>query len=333
VARLGINGLPDLNYNQVALFNASVNALAVQQDNRLVVGGSFSLPTRSITQLRLNGSIDTSFNPGPGVSGPVHAVVTLPDGSVIIGGAFTNVAGVRRDRMARFTAEGALDTGFQPPAITNGSVFCLALQPDGQVLLGGDFRLAAATNGLGLARLHGDGSLDQSFQPGTGANAAVFALGLQSDGRMIVGGSFTRINDVPRNRYARLNLDGSLDEGFEIGSGANNTVYTLLVTPDDNIIIGGDFTAVNGVPRSRVAKVLGAQQKVFKLLPLVLQDGQARITVTTQPGKDYVLEASADLIQWTPITTNNAVCTILELIDANANTVAKRFYRVRTDAL
>ncbi len=64
-----------------------------------------------------------------------------------------------------------------------------------------------------------DGSLDTSFNPGSGVDNQVFSVAVQGDGKVLIGGYFFSVNSAPRNRIARLNSDGSLDTGFNPGSG------------------------------------------------------------------------------------------------------------------
>src|SRR5436305_323162 len=73
------------------------------------------------------------------------------------------------------------------------------------------FTTSASANG---------GDLDAGFDPGTGANNSVLTTALQPDGKIIIGGAFTSYNSIGRNRIARLNVDGSLDAGFDPGTGA-----------------------------------------------------------------------------------------------------------------
>src|SRR5262249_12032131 len=89
---------------------------------------------------------------------------------------------------------------------------------------------------------------------GTGANDEPFALALQPDGKILVGGSFTQINGAPRNRIARLNSDGTLDASF-LSSGANDTVQALTLQPDGKVLIGGNFTSVNGTARNHITRL------------------------------------------------------------------------------
>src|SRR5205085_8188977 len=104
-----------------------------------------------------------------------------------------------------------------------------------------------------IARLNPNGSLDGSFNASIDSIPIVYAIKVQPDGKIVVGGSFTSIAGVARNRVARLNSDGSLDTTFNPGAGANDTVMALAIQPDGEIIIGGAFTSVNGLPRNRLA--------------------------------------------------------------------------------
>jgi hypothetical protein len=76
--------------------------------------------------------------------------------------------------------------------------------PDGKVLIGGEFTSVNGTNQNSIARLNADGSLDSSFNPGTGANGRVFAIALQPDGKVLIGGDFLTANGVLRPHVARL---------------------------------------------------------------------------------------------------------------------------------
>jgi uncharacterized delta-60 repeat protein len=201
------------------------------------------------------GKLDISFNPGSGADSNVWAQVQQPDGKVLIAGDFMTVNGVTVNRIARLDSNGLLDASFNASSGANGSVYALALQSDGKILLGGSF---TTVNGLGrsnIARLNSDGSLDANFQPVL--NNSVQAIHIQTDGKMLVGGNFTTVNGVTLNRISRLNSDGSIDAGFNPGLGANGKPNFILRQPDGKVLIGGDFTAVNGIARNRIARLNG----------------------------------------------------------------------------
>src|SRR5437773_2036470 len=83
------------------------------------------------------------------------------------------------------------------------------------------------------------GGIDPNFTIGTGTNDFVESISIQGDGKIIIGGDFISYNGIARNYIARLNTDGSLDTGFNPGTGANSSVYATSIQSDGKIIIGG----------------------------------------------------------------------------------------------
>src|SRR6185436_9552567 len=115
------------------------------------------------------------------------------DGKTVIGGFFTGVNGTARNGIARLNSDGTNDASFLATAAgVNNSVFSVAIQSDGRVLIGGLFTNVNGTERNGAARLNPDGNLDMSFlAAGSGANAPLYSIALQSDGKMVIGGAFT----------------------------------------------------------------------------------------------------------------------------------------------
>lgn len=153
---------------------------------------------------------------------------------------------------------GSLDTSFDPGTGANGNIFTTLVQPDGKVIIGGEFTSVDGMPRNRIARLNADGSLDASFDPGTGAqgmDAVVLTTVLQPDGRVIIGGAFSTYNGTPRQCIARLHSDGSLDTGFGSANGADNYVNTLALQPDGMVIMGGYFTTYNGTVRNQIARL------------------------------------------------------------------------------
>ncbi len=146
-------------------------------------------------------------------------------------------------------APGDVDLTFNPDA--NGQVVTAAIQPDGKIVMGGEFTAVGGTSRNRIARVNPDGSLDMGFNPE--ANGLVHSTAVQTDGKIIVGGLFTQMGGVTRNRIARLNADGSLDTGFN--PNASNYVYTVVPQSDGKILIGGGFSTVGGITRQGIARL------------------------------------------------------------------------------
>jgi uncharacterized delta-60 repeat protein len=116
------------------------------------------------------------------------------------------------------------------------------LQPDGKILICGNFTSFNGASRIRVARLNADGTLDDSFTTtGTGFNNIVRAIALQPDGKMVVVGQFTNYNGTARSRIARINADGSLDATFSVGTGFNSNAMNVKLQTDGKILVCGDF--------------------------------------------------------------------------------------------
>ena len=116
---------------------------------------------------------------------------------------------------AAVRGQSALD-GFDPNA--NGVIHVVVVQPDGKILIGGDFTTLSPNGGAAvtrnrIARLNADGTLDTAFDPN--ANGTVFSIALQADGKILAGGFFTSIGGQTRNRIARLDATTGLADSFD----------------------------------------------------------------------------------------------------------------------
>src|SRR6185436_808605 len=176
-------------------------------------------------QTNTPGSLDLSFDPGHGphgTDGAVQAITLQADGKAVIGGRFQRVGGIARSGIARMETDGSVDLTFDPTGVLGDfypsfqqqpddyeTILAVALQTNGQVLVGGHFTTQQQPRRDHLIRLRNDGSRDTSFAPlievvGIGS---VRALGVQGDGKILLGGMFTSVNRTPRQSLARLNSD------------------------------------------------------------------------------------------------------------------------------
>jgi uncharacterized delta-60 repeat protein len=251
----------DTSFNPGTGANSPINATTLQADGKILIGGTFAtyneVPRRGIARLNTDGSLDTSFDPGAGIPGfatTVSNIVVQGDGKIIIGGNFTSYNGVARNRIARLNANGTLDTSFNPGTGADNQVDAIALQ-GGKILIGGGFTTYNGVASNHIARLNSDGSLDPTFNPGTGTDGSINAIALHPDGTTYIGGLFSTYNGLARHGVAHLNADGSLNGGIIKGTGANNYVRSVAIQSNGYVLIGGNFSAYNGVTRNGIARL------------------------------------------------------------------------------
>ncbi|MBI5219847.1 MAG: delta-60 repeat domain-containing protein [Bacteroidia bacterium] len=258
IARLN-DGSLDTTFNVGTGANNIVYATAIQSDGKIITGGGFTsyngTAINRIARLNTEGNLDTTFNPGTGANNSIMATAMQSDGKIIIGGLFTSYNGTAISRIASLNTNGSLDTTFNVGTGANGNVYVTTIQSDGKIIIGGAFTTYNGTASNYLARLNTDGSLDTTFNTGTGANNTVRAIAIQSDGKIIIGGLFTSYNGTASNCIVRLNTDGNLDTTFVVGTGASNTVGAIAIQSDGKIIIGGNFTTYNGTISNYITRL------------------------------------------------------------------------------
>lgn len=208
---------------------------------------SFAAALHAGTCTAQMGSIDPTFNPGDlgfGFGdGPnaVNRIVVQPDGNILLGGC-TDYNGVACGGVVRIAPDGTLDGTFITGGGANGPVWDLALQPDGKIIIGGNF---TSYNGIGrnrIARLNTDGSLDVTFDAGAGPNGGVEHLVLQPDGKVLVAGAFTECSGTAAQQLCRLVPNGALDPSFNaywVGLTDFSVITSLCLEPNGMLLIGG----------------------------------------------------------------------------------------------
>ena len=299
VARLAANGQLDPSFMAAALSapntnSFAVNAVAVQSDSKVIVGGNFILndavPHQGIARLLSNGQPDVAdqSNLGTGVDssgGEVFALAIQPDGRILVGGDFTSFNGAAASGLIRLNADLTRDESFVPdPTVVGyaGDVNKIVVQPDGAILI--------SNQGSRPYRLTSSGTLDASFDPSgvlaaTGADGfdtVTGGLALQPNGQVLAVLDF--VTSPPNAPYTfaasvvRLNGNGTLDTTFDYSAkiaasdpSETPSVDGILPQPAGTVAIAGDFVSVGGQPRTAVAR----------LQPNGLLDGSFDTTVFT----------------------------------------------------
>jgi uncharacterized delta-60 repeat protein len=249
------------------------NALALQPDGKIVVGGMNSNVSSArlelaVARYNVDGTPDVSFSTGGMASDPVgeggaeaNAVVLQPDGMMLVAGtAFSHGASDDEFFVARYTSTGALDRSFGTAGITTthvgagaSSAAAIVLEPDGHIVVAGTaYSNGATEDDFGVVRYTFTGHLDPSFGNGgivtTDFSSSDVSLdrataaSLQQDGKIVVAG-FTR-GDHQSFAAARYNRDGGLDASFGAGgktqvASAEPQVFSVMLQPLGTIVIAG----------------------------------------------------------------------------------------------
>jgi uncharacterized delta-60 repeat protein len=258
IGRLNPDGTRDTTFNPGASgashgASGGVQALVVQPDGKIVVGGVFTmLAGQSRTNLgRLNpdGTIDPGFDPAP--DGPwVDSLALQPDGKILVSGWFTRLAGQSCVCFGRLNPDGSLDATFSARAADE--VHSMAIQTDGKILVGGVFGVLNGVTRNNIGRYNTDGTLDTSFNPG--ANWTVYSLAVQPDGKALVGGYFSTLGGQYRTNLGRLSVTGTVDS-FYPRMNPFGYVFSQALQADGKVLVGGAFTNVAGQVCNRLARL------------------------------------------------------------------------------
>ncbi|MBC8172834.1 MAG: T9SS type A sorting domain-containing protein [Chitinophagales bacterium] len=248
-----------------------VKALAEYPGGKILVGGDFKEWNNNsdydfMVMLNADGTIDASFSEGfnPVLETfEVNEFAVQPDGKIVVGGDFKFYDGVSRPGIVRINADGTLDTSFYanlPMGSDSDGALDIELLDDGRMMIGGRFNSINGATADGVARLNSDGSNDPTFNLlGATEIGTINDVELQSDGKILIGGSFPfgGSTNIPTENIARLNTDGSVDSTFyitymELGF---PEVFEVISQDDGKILITGSFETLNGDPVGNIARL------------------------------------------------------------------------------
>lgn len=262
IIRIGTDATYDLAFNPGTGANFDVHATHIQNDGKILIGGRFQFYNgvirKGIARLNTTGALDPTFNPGEGtdLAAFIYSITTQSDGKILLGGTFTMFDSIPSSRIVRLNSNGSLDLSFETGSGFNNVVFDIDIQPDGKIIVAGSFSSYNGVAAIRIVRLNPDGSRDTSFNSAVGVNNSIRSISIQPDEKIIIGGSFTLFDNIPRSNIARLNPDGTLDMGFDPGTGVNvSPVFRTALQSDGKIMIGGQFTMFNGITRNAIARL------------------------------------------------------------------------------
>jgi uncharacterized delta-60 repeat protein len=280
--------------------------------------------------------------------GWITALASDLAGRLLIGGTFDTVNGSTRHNLARIDTNGVLDLTFVTSALTNSisadwgvNLRNIVVQSNGQLVISASLW---ENNGEGLPnvlRLNSDGSRDTAFNVVISnyfysPAMPISAVFCQPDNRLLIAGHFTHVNGVARRNVARLNSDGTTDFTFQSGEMETDPdwfptiapVHAMALQSDGQLLIGGEFSEVDGQTRCGIARLNGIGLRVSATTRNM--SGQWQIRFSGMPGMHHSVLASSNLTQWTLIGAAVEVSPgVFEFTDINSALSPRRFYRLR----
>jgi len=335
--RLNADGTFDSGFFRFSDVDGPVNTVLLQSDGKILIGGGFTvvdgLVRQSLARLNADGTVDSGFDAcvasTAGSGGTSLAV--QGNGQILASGTFVFNSGLYRDGVARLSECGVLDANYaREPGVNAGAVvFTTALRSTGELLLGGNLGTFHNYPRSGLVQLSTSGNVELSFSPGAGIDngTTIYAMTIQGDGKVIIGGNFNQYDSQSRTGVARINLDGSLDTAFAPGSGPNNSVSSLVIQSDNRILVAGKYTSFNGQPRNGLARLNGDYVPFRFGPPLRLDSGQFQALFYGQDQMDYEIQSSSNFVDWASLTNLTATAAPALILDPDAGSYRSRFYR------
>lgn len=243
VLRLNTNGTIDNTFQQ---YNVSAREINIRPDGKIVFL-DVSTPKKLVI-LNNTGIVDSIINLQysglPINSGPI-GLTLLPHNRLFNFGVYSNIQGVQRERMAVLKMDGSIDVTFYAPGGVDGEIYASVKQPDGKVIIAGNFVAVNRIQRKNIARLNSNGEIDSTFNPQLGPDGLVSVVKMDPSGKIYIAGEFSEVNGVPRPYIARLSSTGIVDTSFNAGTGPNNKINSMVVQSNGKLIIVGDFTSVN----------------------------------------------------------------------------------------
>lgn len=267
LVRLNTDWSIDTSFDIGTGFDNTIIAIAIQEDNKIVVGGYFSSyqweTANGIIRLNTWWSIDTGFVTAAGFSNDgwmmpfavINKIEILKDRKMLVNGEFTTYQWNRANSVIKINTDWSQDTSFDTEDGFNSSVYAVATQNDGKIIIWWDFTSYQGSEANKIIRLNADGSRDTNFNIWDGCDHSVNALAIQSDGKIIAGGQFTKYQWIGTNYITRINTNGSKDEGFYIWNWLDNTVYALATQSDGKIIVWGNFITYKWTPAKSIIRL------------------------------------------------------------------------------
>ena len=258
VKRINADGTIDSSFNSgTGVDRDFIKLLELQNDGKMLITGTFytynGIARRTIARLNADGSVDTTFNAGPDMEMDIRSIALQNDGKILIAGSYAFPGSSNRQHIVRLNADGTVDKTFDTGTSTYKAIQKAILQKDGKIIILGYFTEFNGVQKNYIARLNSDGTIDSTYQTGTGSGGVLFAGLLQNDGKLLIFGNIKNFNGTPITSLARLNEDGTLDTSFE--DVAHAGILKMIQQKDGKIIIIGNFMFDDNVQANNIFRL------------------------------------------------------------------------------
>lgn len=244
-----------------------INDIQIQPDGKLLIAGQFerfkNQDAAGIFRLNDDGTIDQSFI----TSGIIDNILDryrnndieiCQDNKILVAGASFGYP--LSYKVIRLNTDGSMDDSFSMVSfeLPDYTSFKPLIEVGSErIYIFGDHLSSNNIKGFGITAIDTSGSIIKDYSPEVGGNPIVNTAYKQLDGKIIIGGEFSQVDSFYIKNIIRFNTDGTVDTTFlkNIGTGTNDAVRAINAQSDSCIIIGGDFTSVNGFETGLLARI------------------------------------------------------------------------------
>lgn len=247
-------------------YDLKIDKVRCQKDGKIFILTYKNIDKRFV-RLNSDGSMDNTFNL-PILDNAIADFEVLSNDKILLTGNFTKVSFNGNDYPSVGYTCLKSDGSFDPTFVSsnfmdNFSVQKILPQKDGKIIFYGFFRKSGETKGVKMVRLNSDFSFDTTFSidPSVeslfdpNGNNIIQDLKCQADNKIYL--VLSKPSDINYSKLVRINENGSLDAGFDLGGGFNRKINSIYVQDDGNLIVTGEFTRYNGRWCNGTVRLLG----------------------------------------------------------------------------
>jgi uncharacterized delta-60 repeat protein/uncharacterized repeat protein (TIGR01451 family) len=220
ITRLNSDGTPDPTFIVGSGTDNVITAGTITNSGKIIIGGDFTsyngVPFQRFVAINPDGSIDPTFAFNGHVNSEVKSIKKQSDGKIYLTAQSLSTNNNIAVSILRLNIDGSVDNSFAE-VFNSGDIKTLLPLPDGKLLVGGDIFSLMGISAYGIARLNPNGSRDTTFYSAYvtyAPNVIVQSISLGLDGKVIIGGDFSKVAGIPSNNLAVLHND--LDAYFDV---------------------------------------------------------------------------------------------------------------------